>query len=47
VPNLVGNRAEGGGAGSLQGDDVVLLVPLVGVERPCTDGSTGGRAAAE
>jgi hypothetical protein len=36
-----------GGAGSLQGDDVVLLVPLVGVERPCTDGSMGGRAAAE
>jgi hypothetical protein len=34
-----------GGAGLLQGDDVVLLVPLVGVERPCTDGSTGGRAA--
>jgi hypothetical protein len=41
--------AEGGegGARSLQGDDVVLLVPLVGVERPCTGGSTGGRAAAE
>jgi hypothetical protein len=36
-----------GGVGSLQGDDVVLLVPLFGVERPCTDGSTGGRAAAE
>jgi hypothetical protein len=36
-----------GGAGSLQEDDVVLLVPLVGVERPCTGGSTGGRAAAE
>jgi hypothetical protein len=45
----VGGAMEGseGGAGSLQGDDVVLLVPLVGVERPCTDGSTGGRAAAE
>jgi hypothetical protein len=36
-----------GGVESLQGDDVVLLVPLVGVERPCTDGSTEGRAAAE
>jgi hypothetical protein len=36
-----------GGVGLLQGDDVVLLVPLVGVERPCTDRSTGGRAAAE
>jgi hypothetical protein len=36
-----------GGAGSLQGGDVVLLVPLVRVERPCTDGSTGGRVAAE
>jgi hypothetical protein len=76
VPNLVGDRAEGGrrrwggsgsyrqrwrrgvlragvaeggegGAGSLQRDDVVLLVPLVGVKRPCTGGSTGGRAAAE
>jgi hypothetical protein len=76
VPNLVGDRAEGGarwwggsgsyrrrwrhgvlraeaaeggegGAGSLQGDDMVLLVPLVGVKRPCTGGSTGGRAAAE
>jgi hypothetical protein len=36
-----------GGAESLQEDDVVLLVPLVGVERPCTGGSTEGRAAAE
>jgi hypothetical protein len=36
-----------GGVGSLQGDDVVLMVPLVGVERPCTGGSTGDRAAAE
>jgi hypothetical protein len=36
-----------GGARSLQGDDVVLLVPLVGVERLCTGRSTGGRAAAE
>jgi hypothetical protein len=40
---------EGGdeGAGSLQVDDVVLLVPWVGVVRSCTGGSTGGRAAAE
>jgi hypothetical protein len=37
----------GGGAGWLQEDDVVLVVPLIGTERPCTDGSTGGRAAAE
>jgi hypothetical protein len=36
-----------GGAESLQGDDVVLLVPLVGVKRPCTGGSMGGRAAAD
>jgi hypothetical protein len=36
-----------GGAGSLQGDAVVLMVPLVEVERPCTGGSTEGRAAAE
>jgi hypothetical protein len=40
-------EGSGGGAGSLQGDDVVLLVPLVGVKRPCTGGSTGGRAATE
>jgi hypothetical protein len=36
-----------GGAGSLQGDDVVLLAPWVGVERLCTGGSAEGRAAAE
>jgi hypothetical protein len=36
-----------GGAGSLQEDDVVLMMPLVGVERLCTGGSAGGRAAAE
>jgi hypothetical protein len=36
-----------GGAGSLQGDDVVLLVPLVGVDRPCTGGSTESRVATE
>jgi hypothetical protein len=36
-----------GGAGSFQGDDVVLLLPLVGEERPCTGGLTGGRATAE
>jgi hypothetical protein len=47
---VLGARArEGGdgGAGSLQRDDVVLLVPWVGVERSCTGGSTGGRVAAE
>jgi hypothetical protein len=71
VPNLVGDRAEGGARrwgglgpyrqrwrhGVLQARvsegggevvekllhvGVVLLVPLVGVERPCTGGSTGG-----
>jgi hypothetical protein len=36
-----------GGAGSLQEDDVVLVVPLIRAERPCIGGSTGGRAAAE
>jgi hypothetical protein len=36
-----------GGAGSLQGDDVVLLTPWVGVERLCTGWSAEGRAAAE
>jgi hypothetical protein len=36
-----------GGAGSLQDDDVVLMVPLIGAERSCISGSTGGRAAAE
>jgi hypothetical protein len=36
-----------GGARSLQGDDVVLLVSLVEVERSCTGGSTRSRAAAE
>jgi hypothetical protein len=34
-----------GGAGSLQDDDVVLMVPLIGVGRSCIGGSTGGRAA--
>jgi hypothetical protein len=36
-----------GGAGWLQGDDVVLLVSLVKVERSCTGRSTRSRAAAE
>jgi hypothetical protein len=36
-----------GGAGSLQGDEVVLLAPWVGVERLCTGRSAEGRAAAE
>jgi hypothetical protein len=35
-----------GGVGSLQEDDVVPMVLLIGVERPCIGGSTGGRAAA-
>jgi hypothetical protein len=43
-------RAMEGGegvAGSLQEDDVVLMVLLIGAERVCIDGSTGGQAAAE
>jgi hypothetical protein len=36
-----------GGTGSLQEDDVMLMVPLIGAERSCIGGSTGGRAAAE
>jgi hypothetical protein len=36
-----------GGAGSLQEDDVVLMVPLIGAKRACIGGSTRGRAAAE
>jgi hypothetical protein len=35
-----------GVAGSLREDDVVLMVLLIGAERVCIDGSTGGRAAA-
>jgi hypothetical protein len=46
---LQAGATEGGDGGeeSLQGDDMVLLVPWVGVERSCAGGSTGGRAAAE
>jgi hypothetical protein len=33
-------------AGSLQEDDVVLMMPLIETGRPCTGGLTGGRAAA-
>jgi hypothetical protein len=43
-------RAREGGegvAGSLQEDDVVLMVPLIGAGRVCIDGPTRGRAAAE
>jgi hypothetical protein len=43
-------RAMEGGegvAGSLQEDDVVLMVLLIGTEKACIGGSTGGRAAAE
>jgi hypothetical protein len=36
-----------GVAGSLREDDVGLMVLLIGAERVCIDGSTGGRAAAE
>jgi hypothetical protein len=43
-------RAMEGGegvAGSLQENDVVLMVLLIGPERVYIDGSMGGRAAAE
>jgi hypothetical protein len=46
VPRARATEGGDGGAGSLQGDDVVLMMPLVGVERSCTSGSTGSRAAA-
>jgi hypothetical protein len=36
-----------GGVGLLQGDDVVLMISLVGVEGSGTGGSTRGRAAVE
>jgi hypothetical protein len=36
-----------GGVGSLQEVDVVLMALLIGAERVCASGSTGGRAAAE
>jgi hypothetical protein len=36
-----------GGAESLPEDDVVLMVPLIGAERSCIGGSTGGRAVVE
>jgi hypothetical protein len=36
-----------GGAESLLEDDVVLMMPLAGVGRLCSDRSAGGRAAAE
>jgi hypothetical protein len=35
-----------GEAGSLQEDDVVLVVPLIGEGRPYIGGLSGGRAAA-
>jgi hypothetical protein len=47
VPQARATEGGEGGAKSLQKDDVVLVVPLIGVERPCIGGSMGGRAAAE
>jgi hypothetical protein len=46
---LQAGAMEGGDEGveSLQGDDVVLLKPWVGVERLCISWSAEGRAAAE
>jgi hypothetical protein len=36
-----------GGAESLPEDDVVRMMPLAGMGRLCTGGSTGGQTAAE
>jgi hypothetical protein len=36
-----------GGVGSLQEDDVVLMVLLIGAEWVCIGGSTGGRTTTE
>jgi hypothetical protein len=50
VVGVLQARATEGGegvAGSLQEDDVVLMVLLIGAEKVCIDGSTGGRVAAE
>jgi hypothetical protein len=50
VAGVLQARAMEGGegvAGSLQEDDVVLTVLLIGAERVCIGGSTRGRAAAE
>jgi hypothetical protein len=45
VVGVLQARATEGGegvAGSLQEEDVVLVVPLIGVGRPCIGGSMGG-----
>jgi hypothetical protein len=47
VPQARVTKGGEGGAGSLQGDDVVLLAPWVGVERLCTGWSAEGRVATE
>jgi hypothetical protein len=47
VPRARATEGGEGGVGSLQEDDVVLMMPLVGVERLCTGRSAGGRAAVE
>jgi hypothetical protein len=47
VPRARAMEGGEGGAGSLQEDDVVLMMSLVGVGRLCIGGSAGGRAAAE
>jgi hypothetical protein len=49
VAGVLQARATEGGegvAGSLQEDDVVRVVPLIGAGRPCIARSMGGRAAA-
>jgi hypothetical protein len=50
VTGVLQVRAMEGGegvVGSLQEDDVVLMVSLIGAGRVCIDGSTRGRAAVE
>jgi hypothetical protein len=47
VPRARATKGGEGGAESLPGDAVVLMVPLVGVEWLCTGESAGGRTTAE
>jgi hypothetical protein len=47
VPRARAMEGGEGGTELLRGDDVVLMMPLVGVGRFCSGGSVGGRAAAE
>jgi hypothetical protein len=47
VPRARAMEGGEGGAESLQGNDVVLMMPLVGVEGFCTGWSAEDRAATE